>query len=416
MNRISIILSFILVLLISFSISCKKRIFNPSIPNRTEFIEEPIANLSIPSKDATIKVTPFKFEGTTGRTYAHVERFFKFDGEYYIIFYRRYIYDTQAGTYAETAPGGAYHLIKIGKDMLYKEVATNLIFTYDSNLIVTNNNSLYYRYTTIAQGNAYISGSTMYVPKDMNNLNSGYYQSSSSDLSKWTTNDNTPLDPTALGATQIEVMDTTRITVGKYTYMYTGGGLQFSIDRLEDRMRQLANRYETKMKFNEADFNNLHMFDIGMDTDGDNEIDYRMNPTNYIDNNLEYAWIGMQTNHQVWIMPFNDGQKDYLIRFVEYCSGMYDIDTLKTERDAAKVKADAALTKAIALVASPNATKEEIAEACYQSIRSNLEYEVRNYFIEKYDAIFKNQTTSITKWTVPNHALTHYVIEIVDIQ
>lgn len=113
-------------------------------------------------------------------------------------------------------------------------------------------------------------------------------------------------------------------------------------------------------------------------------------------------------------MPFNDGHKDYLIRFVEYCSGMYNIDTLKKERDAAKVKADEALTKAIALVASPNATKEEIAEACYQSIRSNLEYEVRNYFIEKYDKIFKgkNPTTHV----VPNHALTHYVIDIVDIQ
>lgn len=264
MNKISIILSFILVLLISFSISCKKKIFNPSIPNRTEFIEEPIANLSIPSKDAAIKVTPFKFEGTTGRTYAHVERFFKFNGEYYIIFYRRYIYDTQAGTFTETAPGGAYHLIKIGRDMLYKEVATNLIFIYDSNLnIVSNNNSLYYRYTTIAQGNAYVKGSDIYVPINMSDLSQGYYQSSSADLSKWTTNNNNKLDTT--GLTKIEVMDTESITVGKYTYMYTGGGLQFSIDRLEDRMRQLANRYETKMKFNEADFNNLHMLDIGMD-------------------------------------------------------------------------------------------------------------------------------------------------------
>ena len=412
-TKILIIISFVLIILALFIVSCRKNIFNPSIPNRTEFIEDPIANLSIPSKDAAIKVTPYTFEGTQGRVYAHVERFFKFNGEYYIIFYRRYIYDTQAGTYAETTPGGAYHLIKIGKDKIYKEVHVN-IHRIDNGTYAgaANPNSLYSRYTTIAQGNAYVNGSSIYVPINMNDLSQGYYESTSADLSKWTTNTGT-LNTT--GLTQIEVMDTSRITVGKYTYMYNGGGLQFSINRLEDRMRQAAERYETKIVFNEADFNNLHMFDIGMDTNEDNQIDYRMNPTNYIENDLEYSWIGMQTPHQVWIMPFNDGQKDYLIRFVEYCSGMYNINTLKTERDSAKTKADAALTQALALVSNPNSSKAEITEACYQSIRNNLEYEVRNYFIGKYESIFGTSSTPTVN-CVPNHALTHYVIEIVDIQ
>ncbi|WP_157153451.1 hypothetical protein [Brachyspira murdochii] len=403
-TKILIIISFVLIIFTLFIVSCKRNVFNPSIPNRTQFIEDPIANLSIPSKDAAIKVTPYTFEGTPGRVYAHVERFFKFNGEYYIIFFRRYIYNTQAGTYAETTPGGNYHLIKIGKSMKYQEVAVNLNQDHPG---------LYARYTTIAQGNAYIKGSDIYVPINTADLSKGYYQSSSADLSKWTTN-NTALDVAGLGLTKIEVMDTSRITVGKYTYMYNGGGLQFSINRLEDRMRQAAERYETKMVFNEADFNNLHMFDIGMDTDGDNQIDYRMNPTNYIENDTDYSWIGMQTPHQVWIMPFNDGEKDYLIRFVEYCSGMYNINTLKTERDSAKTKADTALTQALALVSNPNSSKAEIAEACYQSIRNNLEYEVRNYFIGKYESVFKTSTP--TAYVVPNYALTHYVIEIVDIQ
>ena len=159
-TKILIIISFVLIILALFIVSCRKNIFNPSIPNRTEFIEDPIANLSIPSKDAAIKVTPYTFEGTQGRVYAHVERFFKFNGEYYIIFYRRYIYDTQAGTYAETTPGGAYHLIKIGKDKIYKEVHVN-IHRIDNGTYAgaANPNSLYSRYTTIAQGNAYVNGS-----------------------------------------------------------------------------------------------------------------------------------------------------------------------------------------------------------------------------------------------------------------
>lgn len=56
MNKILIIISCILIMLTIFS--CRRNVFNPNIPPRTEFIEDPIANLSIPSKDAAVEVIP----------------------------------------------------------------------------------------------------------------------------------------------------------------------------------------------------------------------------------------------------------------------------------------------------------------------------------------------------------------------
>lgn len=40
-TKILIIISFVLIIFTLFIVSCKRNVFNPSIPNRTQFIEDP---------------------------------------------------------------------------------------------------------------------------------------------------------------------------------------------------------------------------------------------------------------------------------------------------------------------------------------------------------------------------------------
>ena len=276
------------------SFSCKREILTPEkIPERTVLQDEPIANLSIPSKDATLKITPYML-GNTKRTYGHADKFFKFKGKYYVLFFRRYQYN--ANDVTEIQPAGNWHLIEFDvKTMSLVETATNL---------QSEHIGVYQKLNDIADGkNAYEDKDKIYVVE-----NNKYY--SSSDLVNWQTN-NSIFNKE--GKIERKKVDTARIKIGNYTYVYTGGGLQFSISRLEKRMRQQASRLETKFDFKPYDFNNLHMFDIGLNENGSTNDDFRINPTNYINNNTDYEWIGMHNPHQVWLMPVEYSGKEYRI-------------------------------------------------------------------------------------------------------
>ena len=380
--------TFIIFVLI-FIFSCKREILTPEkIPERTVLQDEPIANLSIPSKDATLKITPYML-GNTKRTYGHADKFFKFKDRYYVLFYRRYQYN--ANDVTEIPPGGNWHLIEFDvKTMSLVKTATNL----ESEHI-----GVYQKLNDIADGkNAYEDKDKIYVVE-----NDKYY--SSSDLVNWQTN-NLIFDKK--GKIEREKVDTARIKIGNYTYVYTGGGLQFSISRLEKRMRQQASRLETKFDFKPYDFNNLHMFDIGLNENGSTKADFRINPTNYINNNTDYEWIGMHNPHQVWLMPVEHSGKEYLIRFVEYCTELYLYEEIIKEMEKYKKEYQNSLVKALSYATS-NKSAEQF---CYEAISNNAEYKARNYFIEEA----KKANLKTNGKMHPNKPITHYVIEIVDIE
>ncbi|WP_157153933.1 hypothetical protein [Brachyspira murdochii] len=412
MNKISIIISF--VLLISFSFSCRRNVFNPSIPPMTEFVEDPIANLSIPSKDATVKVMPIESSINNTDTsvggkvvYGHFEHYFEFNGHYYLTAAYKYTYNNNneviwiANNNLMEKPNGHILEIDVNDNFKMKEVNINL----------GRNNNEYTRIAKISQGNAYKDSSYVYV---QDSAGGNYFKTS--DFKSWTdTLSTTP--PT--GTTKMEAVDLNRVQITAdngvtYTYVYTGGGLQFSIQRLDDRMKQLAQRLETKFTFNEEDFNNHHMFDIGINTSAGTAADFRINPTEYIENDTNYVWIGKQSPHQIWLMPVKKDGKDYLIRFVEHCNGggAYTKSGLQTEINKYKTEAQNALSKALAAVASDK-PQSEIEQACYESIKADANYKVNQYF---YDVATKMGGLQGNEYISPNKALTHYVIEFINIK
>lgn len=100
----------------------------------------------------------------------------------------------------------------------------------------------------IVNGEAYTNADTIFI-EDGNK----YY--SSKDLITWTEINQIPTD-----ASIKKAIDQYRIPItsqnGKiYIYMYSPGAREFSISRLSDRMKQLAQRLETKFDFKEEDFN-----------------------------------------------------------------------------------------------------------------------------------------------------------------
>ncbi|WP_157153450.1 hypothetical protein [Brachyspira murdochii] len=402
MNRIVITISCILIILTG--VSCKRNIFNPSIPNRTEFIEAPIANLSIPSKDATVKVTPVKTSISRDIVYGHFEHYFEFNGHYYLTAAYRYYYDANNQVIVDTLNGrvdGHILEIDVNDNFKMKEV----------NIKVGRNNNEYTRIAKISQGNAYKDSSYVYV---QDSTGANYFKTS--DFKNWT---DTGSSTQPAGTTKMEAVDLNRVQIKAdngvtYTYVYTGGGLQFSIERLDDRMKQLAQRLETKFTFNEEDFNNHHMFDIGINISTGTTADFRINPTEYIENDTNYVWIGKQSPHQIWLMPVKKDGKDYLIRFVEHCNGggAYTKSGLQTEIDKYKTEAQNALSKALAAVASDK-PQSEIEQACYESIKADANYKVNQYF---YDVATKMGGLQGNEYISPNKALTHYVIEFIDIQ
>ncbi|WP_157152753.1 hypothetical protein [Brachyspira murdochii] len=403
MKKILIIISCILIMLTIFS--CRRNVFNPNIPQRTEFIEDPIANLSIPSKDAAVEVTPiesiYSSESYTWLIYNNYRNFFDFNGRYYLTAIDKCSYNSKDKTVKYTNTS-YYNLLEIDvNDNFYmKEVRTNINNSGDDARIIR-------AFTMIVNGEAYTNADTIFI-EDGNK----YY--SSKDLITWTEINQIPTD-----ASIKKAIDQYRIPItsqnGKiYTYMYSPGAREFSISRLSDRMKQLAQRLETKFDFKEEDFNNHHMFDIGLNEDGSSDSHFRLNPTNYLNNDTNYVYIGSTASaSQLWLLPVKKNGKYYLVRLVEHGGGeMYKINDLISDMNTYKMQAQESLTKALSLVASGGDTSA-IQNACYESILNDANYKANKYFL---DVITNMGAIGSDLYASSSRPISHYVIDIVDIQ
>lgn len=282
-------LKLLTILLLSIlSFSCKNQILTQAnIPTSTIFREEPIANLAIPSKDATVKVTPVESIYQTGNTYLiyncyHV--FFDFNGRYYITAIDKCDYDANAKTVKYTNIDFRHLLeIDINDGFKMKEV-TNYFATRNN----PETNDLYNKIQSIVNGEAWTNANKIYIQ-----TNGKWY--SSSDITNWSEETNiTHIPPDASKKEKTELYKIPiKARNGKtYTYTYATGGKNFSITRLTNRMRQQANRLEYQFDFKNEDFNNHHMFDLGLNTDGSTNAKFRLNPTNYINNDTNYVYMG----------------------------------------------------------------------------------------------------------------------------
>lgn len=396
------------------SFSCKREILTPEkIPERTVLQDEPIANLSIPSKDATLKITPVESEIMSNGNkivYGHFEHYFEFNGKYYI---------TAAHTYSYSRDNKVDELGFDG-NILSLNISNFKMEAIKTNVKKSSESNEYPRMAKISEGNAYEYNNQIYV-KDAGN--SHYYYTS--DFKTW--NDSGSNNPPT-SAKKREKVDLNKVKItannGKtYTFVYTGGGREFSIKRLDDRIRQIANRFETKMELNPADFNNHHIFDIGLNNKGSTNAEFRLNPTNYIDNNTNYVWIGKSAPHQVWLMPVKKDGKDYLIRFVEHCpgGGAYIKSDLESKAKTYLKDYQKSLALALAEGSKNKEDKKDLIKLCYESISNNINYGANKYFLDTAanGGLLKSLNDRMgtnTRFLSPNKPLQHYVIEIVDIQ
>ncbi|PPS21114.1 hypothetical protein [Brachyspira murdochii] len=415
MNKILIIISCILIMLTIFS--CRRNVFNPNIPPRTEFIEDPIANLSIPSKDAAVEVIPVESIYGTGETrlvYNFYHHFFDFNERYYFTAVDQCTYDI-AKKDLKITNNQYYHLLEIDvNDNFYMKEIKNRIAT-----IADPNKEIIYRaIVKIINGEAYTNADTIFIQDTDNN----YY--SSQDIINWT-----QISQILSDASKKAKTDQRKISIksqnGKtYTYVYVTGARQFSISRLSDRMKQLAQRLETKFDFKEEDFNNHHMFDLGLNEDGSSNPDFRLNPTNYLNNDTNYVYMGATPYtgtsemilNQLWLLPVRKNGKDYLIRLPELIGPeLYIIDDLISDMNTYKLKSQESLTKALSLVASGGDTSA-IQNACYESILNDANYKANKYFLDVITNLGSTSLFSGTLYASANKPITHYVIDIVDIQ
>lgn len=396
-------------------ICCKRQILTPEkIPEKIVLKDEPVANLSIPSKDAALKITPVESSiisnGNKKIVYGHFEHYFEFNGKYYITALHTYCYNSD-NTVDEIGFDGNILSLNINDNFKMEAVKTD--FTNRSE-------PEYTRMSKISEGNAYEYNNQIYV-KDSDNSN--YYYTS--DFKTWTdSGSNNP--PTSAKKREKVDLDKVKIRAnnGKtYTFVYTGGGREFSIKRLDDRIKQIAKRFETKMQLNPADFNNHHIFDIGLNTSGSTNADFRLNPTNYIDNDTNYVWIGKSEPHQVWLMPVKKDGKDYLIRFVEHCpgGGAYKKSDLENKMEDYFKDYQKSLALALAEGSKNNEDKTTLIDLCYKAISNNINYGANKYFVDtaKNGGLLKSQNDRMgtnTRFLSPNKPLQHYVIEIVDIE
>lgn len=402
-------LKLLTILLLSIlSFSCKKEILNPdNIPSRTIFREEPIANLAIPSKDATVKVTPVESIYKTGNTYLiynWYRGFFDFNGRYYLTAMDKCSYDASAKTIKITNNGYLNLLeIDINDDFKMKEIKTNLVI----------NGELYIRIQDIIDGKAWTNANKIYIQ-----TNGKWY--SSSDIINWQEETNKPADAKQKAKTELYKIPIKARNGKTYTYAYATGGRKFSITRLEYRMKQLADRLETKYDFKPEEFNNHHMFDLGLNTDGSANAKFRLNPTNYINNDTNYVYMGATSAAgQLWIMPVKKDGKDYLIRLLEHGGPeMYKVRELKSDMEKYRTNYMNSLAKALAL-SSTNANIEEIKNACYLAIYNDANYKANKYFLDTVSNIGATgiwQSTPEEYYASSSKPITHYVIEIVDIE
>ncbi|TXJ12925.1 hypothetical protein [Brachyspira aalborgi] len=391
------------------SFSCKKEILNPdNIPSRTIFKEEPIANLAIPSKDATVKVKPVESIYQTGNTYLiyncyHV--FFDFNGKYYITAIDKCDYDANAKTVKYTNID-FHHLLEIdiNDDFKMKEV-TNYFATRNN----PETNDLYNKIQSIVNGEAWTNANKIYIQ-----TNGQWY--SSSDITNWQAESNKPADAKQKAKTELYKIPIKAGNGKTYTYAYAAGGKDFSITRLTNRMRQQANRLEYQFDFKNEDFNNHHMFDLGLNTDGITNAKFRLNPTNYIGNDTNYVYMGATSaDGQLWIMPVKKDGKDYLIRLVEHGGPeMYLISDLQSNTIKYKAEYQKSLAKSLEL-SSTNANINDIRNAAYETIFNDANYKANKYFLDVVNNMgAKGGDDGI--YVSSSKPITHYVIEIVDIE
>ena len=395
------------------SFSCKKQILTPEkIPERTILQDEPVANLSIPSKDATLKITPVESEIMSNGNkivYGHFEHYFEFNGKYYI---------TAAHTYSYKNDNSVDELGFDG-NILSLNISNFKMEAIKTNVKTSSASNEYPRMAKISEGDAYEYDNKIYV-KDADGSN--YYYTS--DFKTWT-DSGSNTHPTSAKKREKVDLNKVKITAnnGKtYTFVYTGGGREFSIKRLDDRIKQIANRFETKMELNPADFNNHHIFDIGLNESGSTNAEFRLNPTNYIDNNTNYVWIGKSAPHQVWLMPVKKDGKDYLIRFVEHCPAeSYTKGDLENKMKAYFNDYQKSLALALAEGSKNKEDKKDLIDLCYKAISNNINYEANKYFVDTAanGGLLKSlndRSGTNVRLLNPNKPLQHYVIEIVDIQ
>ena len=283
------------------SFSCQREILTPEkIPERTVLQDEPIANLSIPSKDATLKITPVESEIMSNGNkivYGHFEHYFEFNGKYYI---------TAAHTYSYSSDNKVDEL------------------GFDGNILSLN-----------------ISN--------------------------------------------------------------------FKMEAIKTNVKKSSesNEYPRMSKISE----------------GSTNAEFRLNPTNYIDNNTNYVWIGKSAPHQVWLMPVKKDGKDYLIRFVEHChgGGAYINSDLESKAKTYLKDYQKSLALALAEGSKNKEDKKDLIKLCYECISNNINYGANKYFLDTAanGGLLKSLNDRMgtnTRFLSPNKPLQHYVIEIVDIQ
>lgn len=159
------------------------------------------------------------------------------------------------------------------------------------------------------------------------------------------------------------------------------------------------------------------MFDIGLNEDGSSNPDFRLNPTNYLNNDTNYVYMGStDATGQLWLLPVKKNGKDYLIRLVEHGGPeLYIINDLISDMNTYKTQAQESLTKALSLVASGGDTSA-IQDACYQSILNDANYKANKYFLDVITNMGVTSTYSSVVYASSSKPITHYVIDIVDIQ
>lgn len=391
------------------SFSCKKEILNPdNIPSRTIFKEEPIANLAIPSKDATVKVIPVESiyrEGNTYLIYNCYHVFFDFNGRYYITAIDKCDYDANAKTVKYTNIDFRHLLeIDINDGFKMKEV-TNYFATRNN----PETNDLYNKIQSIVNGEAWTNANKIYIQ-----TNGQWY--SSSDITNWQAESNKPADAKQKAKTELYKIPIKARNGKTYTYAYATGGKNFSITRLTNRMHQQANRLEYQFDFKNEDFNNHHMFDLGLNTDGSTNAKFRLNPTNYINNDTNYVYMGATSaDGQLWIMPVKKDGKDYLIRLLEHGGPeMYLISDLQSNTIKYKAEYQKWLAKSLEL-SSTNANINDIRNAAYETIFNDANYKANKYFLDVVNNMgAKGGDNGI--YVSSSKPITHYVIEIVDIE
>lgn len=114
-------------------------------------------------------------------------------------------------------------------------------------------------------------------------------------------------------------------------------------------------------------------------------------------------------------MPVKKDGKDYLIRLVEHGGPeMYLISDLKNDTIKYKAEYQKSLAKSLEL-SSTNANINDIRNAAYETIFNDANYKANKYFLDVVNNMgAKGGDNGI--YVSSSKPITHYVIEIVDIE